>query len=124
MTIYISLPISGHAIERCKERAEAARQMVLRRGHDCVTPFDVCPDQSDEHGTPLRYSYFIGRDIEALLECDAIFLLTGWSTSSGCQCEWRCAEIFNKKIYQHISEIPCLHGGERTWKTYSSVAVD
>ena len=71
MKIYVSLPISGFNIARCKERADGVKLIIERKGHEAITPFDVCPD-SDK-----PYSYCMGRDIEALLECDAIFSLHG-----------------------------------------------
>lgn len=99
MRIYISLPISGHDPERSRERAEIAKAMVERKGHTAVTPFEVCPDPG------LSYAEYIGRDITALLRCDGIFQLAGWSLSKGCQIEWRAAQTFGKKIYTHISQI-------------------
>ena len=57
-----------------------------------ITPFDVCsePDKS--------YSYYMGKDIEALLECDAIYLCEGWQNSKGCMAEFEVARIYNKQI--------------------------
>lgn len=100
MRIYISLPISGFNIEHCRERAQMGVEMVERRGHVAVNPFDVCPEQD------LTYAQYLGKDIEALLGCDGIFLMTGWSSSPGCNAEWRVAEVYRKKIFHHISEIP------------------
>lgn len=103
MKIYISLPITGCDIERCKERAERAKMNIYKKGHTPVSPFDVCPKQKKP------YAMYMGKDIQALLGSDAIFLLTGWSESRGCQLEWRCAQIYNKNIYKHLSEIPDEH---------------
>ncbi len=99
MKIYISLPISGFNIARCKERADGVKLIIERKGHEAITPFDVCPD-SDK-----PYSYCMGRDIEALLECDAILRCTGWSNSKGCALESECAYIYHKKIFNHVNEI-------------------
>jgi hypothetical protein len=99
MKIYISLPISGYNVERCKARALNSKHGLEKLGHTVVTPFDVCPDDNK------TYPYYIGRDIEALMQCDAIFLLSGWSSSRGCQLEWRCAEIYGKKIFHDFKEL-------------------
>ena len=42
-----------------------------------VTPFDVCPEPDKP------YSYYMGKDIEALLECDAIYLCEGVAELQG-----------------------------------------
>lgn len=99
MRIYISLPISGLNISRCKERANEVKRMVERKGHEAITPFDVCPEPDKP------YSYYMGRDIEALMECDAILRCTGWSNSRGCSLESECAHIYHKTIYDHVNEI-------------------
>lgn len=100
MRIYISLPISGHDIGRCRARARRHADAIVKMGHTAVTPFDVCPEPNK------RYSHYMGQDIAALLECDAILLLSGWSESRGCQLEWQCAEIYRKTIFHHHNEIP------------------
>lgn len=99
MKIYVSLPITGHNINRCKERANGCRRALEGMGHSVITPFDVCPEADKP------YAFYMGRDIEALMGCDAIFLTTGWCESRGCQLEWRCAEIYHKKIFQHMNEV-------------------
>jgi hypothetical protein len=41
----------------------------------------------------------MGRDIEALLECDAIYLASGWGNSRGCNLEYTAALIYGKHIF-------------------------
>ena len=89
--IYISIPISGHDLEKVKERARKAKERVSHR-YDAITPFDVCSEPDKP------YSYYMGKDIEALLECDAIYLCKGWQNSKGCMAECEVAKIYNKKI--------------------------
>lgn len=92
MTVYISLPISGFPLELVKQRAETYKKELIRNGYAAITPFDVCdePDKS--------YAYCMGKDIEALLECDAIYLAPGWHGSKGCTAEYEVARVFNKRI--------------------------
>lgn len=85
LKIYISLPISGQNLESVKERAAALKEL-LSSVCEPITPFDVCSEQDKP------YSYYMGRDIEALLECDAIFMADGWKFSKGCNCE-HCTAI-------------------------------
>ena len=99
--IYISIPISGHDIEEVKAKAIDIIERLLwdvfelkkgRNRPDIITPFDVC------HEPDKPYSYYMGKDIEALLECDAIFLCEGWQNSKGCMAEFEVARIYGKEI--------------------------
>lgn len=90
--VYISLPISGHDIEQVKKRADEVKQRIENDRVEAITPFDVC----DEKGRP--YSYYMGRDIEALIECDGIYVCNGWHSSKGCQAEVHVAVVYDKKM--------------------------
>lgn len=98
--VYLSLPISGYDIEERKAYAAKRKQDLLtiykhiQEGieYEIVTPFEVCPD------TDKSYSYYMGRDIEALLNCDEIFMCQGWEDSKGCQLEIQAAKIYGKKV--------------------------
>ena len=99
--IYISIPISGHDIEEVKAKAIDKIERLLwdvfelkkgRNRPDIITPFDVC------HEPDKPYSYYMGKDIEALLECDAIYLCEGWQNSKGCMAEFEVARIYGKEI--------------------------
>ena len=96
--IYISIPISGHDIEEVKAKAKDITECILwdelgiEKGLDVITPFDVCPEPDKP------YSYYMGKDIEALLECDAIYLCEGWQNSKGCMAEFEVARIYGKEI--------------------------
>ena len=99
--IYISIPISGYDLEEVKAKARDIRERLLcdvlgfKKGQnrpDVITPFDVCPEPDKP------YSYYMGKDIEALLECDAIYLCEGWQNSKGCIAEFEVARIYGKEI--------------------------
>lgn len=99
--IYISIPISGHDLEEVKAKARDIRERLLwdvfelKKGQnrpDVITLFDVCPEPDKP------YSYYMGKDIEALLECDAICLCSGWQNSKGCMAEFEVAKIYGKEI--------------------------
>ena len=89
--IYISIPISGHDLEEVKAKARNIREWVSH-WYDAITPFDVCSEPDKP------YSYYMGKDIEALLECDAIYLCEGWQNSKGCMAEFEVARIYGKEI--------------------------
>lgn len=47
------------------------------------------------HDAP--YSEHMGRDIAALLECDAVMFMPGWTRSRGCRLEYQAAKIYDKQ---------------------------
>lgn len=58
-----------------------------------MTPFDLSTDSEKP------YSYHMGKDIEGLLECDAVYFAPGWVDSKGCNLEYAAAKIYGKIIY-------------------------
>lgn len=90
--VYISLPISGLQIEMVKQNAEKAAEYLKKTGYEPVTPFEASPNEN------VSYAHHLGKNIEALLECDAVLFLKGWEQSKGCQLERYAAMIYKKEI--------------------------
>ncbi len=93
MKIYISIPISGQNLDEVKKRAVKLKEGLTAPWNEVITPFDVNPDSS------RPYSEVMGRDIQALLECDAVFFANGWEKSKGCNCEYQTAKIYDKRVF-------------------------
>lgn len=92
MKIYISLPITGHDIEEVEARCIFAKAVLEKKGHTPVSPLDVSTDPD------ASYAEHMGRDISALLECDAVVFLDEWSSSKGYRLEYTAAKIYGKKM--------------------------
>lgn len=94
MKLYISIPISGIPVLDAKHHAERIKARLEEHGHECVTPFDVCPDPDKP------YNYYMGRDIEAILAKDigGVVFGHGFHNSKGCRLEHAAAEIYGKRI--------------------------
>lgn len=60
---------------------------------EIITPFDVNENEDKD-----SYARKMGNDIEALLECDAVYMCKGWQDSKGCMAEFEIARIYGKKI--------------------------
>lgn len=97
--VFLSVPISGLDINTVKKNANYVKssiyQLVKSPNIEVLTPFEICDGKIDE-----PYSWFMGRDIEALLECDTIVSLPGWEASKGCRCERATAEIYGLRVYE------------------------
>ena len=94
MKVYISIPISGRPLHEAKYQAECIKAKLVPHGHECITPFDVCPEQ----GKP--YNQYMGRDIEAILSDDIECMVfgAGFQDSKGCMLEHAAAQIYGKHI--------------------------
>lgn len=92
MKVYISIPITDHDYEKQKALANKIKTQFEKVGDETITPFDVAPEKDKP------YSYYMGRDIEALLECDAVYFCKGHENSKGCRLEFAAALTYNKTI--------------------------
>lgn len=94
MKLYISIPISGRPIADAKYQAECIKAKLAPHGHECITPFDICPESG------RSYAYYMGRDIEALLadDIEGVVFGVGFHESKGCMLEHAAAQIYGKRI--------------------------
>lgn len=94
MKVYISIPITGHDIKDVEQRISRAKEALRNFGHEPVSPLD--PEVNNDRSKP--YGVLLGNDIAALLTCDAVLLLDGWTASRGCNLEMEAALIYKKEI--------------------------
>ncbi len=86
---YISIPITGHDIEKQKRKAEQIKKEIP----NSVSPFDIVEDNGQSYG------FFMGKDIEYLLDCcDTVYFCDGWKKSRGCILEYCAAKIYGLKM--------------------------
>lgn len=90
--VYLSLPITGRPLEEAREHARVMKEELQLQGYEVITPFEINPNNEEP------YSCLMGRCIETLLECDAVFFCIGWQRSKGCMAEFEIAKIYGKEI--------------------------
>ena len=103
MKIYISGNISDLPFSKAQERFAEAEKLLCEQGHDPVNPLKngLPPDSAwEEH---------LLRDISALIGCDAIFMLDGWSESKGAKIDKFIAETTGKIITFETAVFHKLH---------------
>jgi Asp-tRNA(Asn)/Glu-tRNA(Gln) amidotransferase A subunit family amidase len=102
MKIYISGQISGLNIEFAKARFQHAAEKLKALGHQVINPFDLVV-QSDE----LEWRDYMKVDLYELMadDCDAIYMLNGFETSTGARIERDVAYQMRKIIlYEETAE--------------------
>ena len=93
---YIAGPIAG--VPDFRERFAAAVPAVEALGYEVVNPCDIppadhegeCPpgyDPGEDASGHASSACFMGADLRALLDCDAIYMLPGWQESRGATVE-------------------------------------
>ena len=91
MVVYLSAPVTGRPLELVRIKFEEMR-IAVGRHHDVVCPLDLTEDCESD------YAACMGRDVEALLRCDAVYFARGWQTSRGCRAELALAQIYGKTV--------------------------
>lgn len=105
MTVYISIPIKGKDESAQRRLAAETAEKIRACGHEPVNPFDT-PEPPDGYDGERKYAYYMSRDIERLMLCDAIFMCDGWERSMGCRIERSIASAMLKFIYTDALYLP------------------
>ena len=92
LKMYLSFPITGRNIKDVKVYAKRIKKTWEDKGYEVITPFEVVPEDEKP------YSYCMGKDIEAVLECDGIIMCEDWFRSTGCRTENYVAQVYGKMI--------------------------
>lgn len=102
--IYLSLPIAGHE-DTVLELNEEYKEVIKENfpDWDIYSPIDengIGEAELKDHTQLERTAFYMGKDIEAVILCDAIAMGPGWGDSKGCRVEKYTAEIYGKEVYQ------------------------
>ena len=100
--IYISLPIAFQE-DTVYDRNNQAKEYLNKyyKHYDYVSPIDSNHIDDEALGNHLaieRTAYYMGRDIEQVILCDAILMCPGWENSKGCKVEKFTAETYGKEV--------------------------
>ena len=85
MKVYISGPITG--IDDHKKIFLRTEEHLTDQGYEVLNPTRL------PHNHDKKYSSYMKEDVKALLECDAIYMMSGWINSKGAKFEHETAEM-------------------------------
>lgn len=101
MKIYISGAMTNQPMHGFPA-FDAARDDLLAKGYEAVSPADLDRatgfDGSAHNLDGFDKLAAIRRDIEAIIACDAIYMLRGWDESTGAQAEYHLARWLGKVV--------------------------
>lgn len=89
--IYISGPISDDPDYKAK--FARAQEMLEQCGFDVVSPAERVKVSNDKD-----YTDYLSEALELMLQCDQLYMLKGWSRSTGAKLELKLAKRLGKKI--------------------------
>lgn len=107
MKVYISGPISGRPLAQARREFDEAVLYFMERGDTVVNPFNVaphhtctCPDAASDAGAGSSHLWccYLRGDLAALLDCDAIAMLSGWNQSHGARLELQVASAVGIEV--------------------------
>ena len=90
--IFVSLPVNGEDYVDQRNHAFVVATNLAQNGYEVITQFDV------EKSVTTPFNETIANHIEAMLECDGIYLCRGWSDSRVCQAVLQVALIYKKSV--------------------------
>ena len=118
MKVYIATPVNGRPEATIEEKRKAAYHRVC---HLKVALKRLMPDAEfhssfDEDIAPLDIELtkkmfgvelpsepvIMGKCVQRVMECDALFLDMGWLMSKGCNLEYQTARLYDKQIIKKI----------------------
>ena len=107
--IYLSLPMTVMPTdigERYKELCDYVDTLPIYKDYEKVGPINIEKflEEPNYMEKALPYSYCMGKDIENLIECDAIIMGRGWEKGPGCRVERFAAQTYNKDIIYQLYE--------------------
>lgn len=92
--VYISGPITGLPMCEVKDNFMKVEKEIKDFGHKPINPLKVSP-----FSTRKTYKDYLIDDIEALIRCDAIYLMPGWKKSKGANLEFVIAKELGLDIF-------------------------
>jgi hypothetical protein len=110
VTIYLSGPISGGGSLDEQKIAEnvaafsAAAAALRAAGHHVVSPVEIGGDDQPGHIRRGWREYMVPA-LHALLDCDRVVLLPGWSSSVGACLEWYVADQLGMRVEEWAGEV-------------------
>ena len=96
MKVMISQPMKNLSEDIISRDRKQAEEVLKKKGYTIVNNyFKKEWKESDKTNKDLWY---LGKSLQKMAECDAVYFCDGWFYSSGCQLEYQAACKYGLKI--------------------------
>lgn len=99
MKIYIAGKISGEPLAQCTMKFGTIQKCLENLAHEAINPLEVCV------GAGLSWHEAMRKDIKALMDCDAIYVLKDYTESRGALLEYQIAVAMDFLIFRSLEEV-------------------
>jgi hypothetical protein len=97
MKIYISGAITNNPNAKAQFDKAKKTLLELNKGYEPISPMDL-PHEHDQ-----SWNAFMREDIKAMIDCQGIYLIEGWTTSKGARIEKELAQSLDFKIIYELN---------------------
>lgn len=120
MKLFVSIPMTGiedTVIARFNRAKALIESDPVLSQYEIVTPYRML-EVFDEHGLVegikndnKTTGYAMGKNVQIVIGCDAIYSCDGWRNSKGCKVERYTAEVYGLKLFEE-DEVPIMTTGK------------
>lgn len=93
MIVYISGPMTGLP-DHNYPAFNAAAKYLRDLGHQVVNPAELSTPSPEK-----EWHHYMRDDIKAMMDCDSIYLLPGWTNSKGARLEYHIAVALGFRLF-------------------------
>ena len=94
--VMISQPMNGRSRDEILEVKNKAKAYLEDKGFEVVNTF--FEEEFEMSNVKNKRVFYLGKSIEKMAECDAIYLCPDWQKADGCIAEKIIAELYGLKI--------------------------
>ena len=94
MKIMISQPMSGLSLSEIAHQRDKIEMKLESLGHEVVNSY--FKEFNEENRCDLAHVpvYYLGKSLQKMAECDAVYFAEGWELARGCVIERAVAENY------------------------------
>ena len=100
MKIMISQPMSGLSLSEIAYQRDKIERKLESLGHEVINSY--CKEFNEENRCDLAHVpvYYLGKALQKMAECDAVYFAEGWELARGCVIERAVAEKYGLIIME------------------------
>lgn len=100
MKIMISQPMSGLSLSEIAYQRDKIERKLESLGHEVVNSY--FKEFNEENRCDLAHVpvYYLGKSLQKMAECDAVYFAEGWELNRGCVIERAVAENYGLLIME------------------------
>lgn len=100
MKIMISQPMSGLSLSEIAYQRDKIERKLESLGHEVVNSYFKEFDEENRCDLAHVPVYYLGKALQKMAECDAVYFAEGWERARGCVIERSVAEKYGLIIME------------------------